>query len=157
MKMRLVLAVLAVLVTLSASAVADLDEVLYQGVVYCLGVDNCPNFATWGGSAAGYVELLEPGGGSVSDYIWVDFTGELWFESKDANGNFGALPPAGLPLLGTLIENGSLQEVDQWFPGGGTRPLFVESPAAVPEPSTLLLFGPAAVFLFNRARRLRRG
>jgi PEP-CTERM motif len=155
MKARLVVGVLAVVVTLSVCAVADLDEVLYQGTLYCVGQDNCQAFATWGGTAAGYVELLEPGGGSVSDYIWVDFTGQLWFESKDANGNFGALPPAGLPLLGTLIENGTLQEVDQFFPGGVTRPLFVESPS-VPEPSTLWLFGPAAIFLFNRARRFRR-
>lgn len=155
MKIRLVLGVLAVVVTLSVCAVADLDEVLYQGNLYCVGIDNCQAFAAWGGSSAGYVELLEPGGGSVSDYIWVDFTGELWFESKDANGGFGALPPAGLPLLGSLIEDGTLQEVDQFFPGGGTRPLFVESPT-VPEPSALMLFGPGAVFLFNRARRFRR-
>ncbi len=161
MKIRLVLGVLAVLVTLSVCAVAGIidDEVLYQGTFYCVGQDDCRAFATWGGTSAGYVELLEPDGKSVSDYIWVDFTGKLWFESDDANGNFAVLPPAGLPLLGSLKEDGTLQEVDQFFPGTGDggRALFVQSvEASTPEPSTLLLFGPAAVFLFNRARRLRR-
>src|SRR5271166_2189884 len=155
MKMRLVLSVFAVLVTLSVCAVAGVidDEVLYKGNLYCVNQDDCQAFATWGGTAAGYVTLLEPDGKTISDYIWVDFTGELWFESDQGGGKFGALPPKGLPFLGSLIEDGTLQEVDQFFPAGVTRPLFVESNPPVPEPSTLLLFGPAAVFLFNRARR----
>lgn len=171
MKTRLVsgvLAVIAAIVALSVCAVAGpsggggpapqgFDEVLYKGQLYCVGVDDCEAFAFWGPTAAGVVELLESPGGPVSDYIWVDFQGNLWFESDD-NGGFGALPPAGLPLLGTLVESGQLQEVDQFFPGGSTRPLFIESvEQQVPEPSTLLLLGPAALFLFNRARRFGRG
>ena len=149
-----VLAVFAVISILSICAVAD--EVVYRDAPYCVGIDDCEAFATWGGTAAGVVELLDSPGGKISDYIWVDFTGKLWFESDNGTGNFAALPPAGLPLLGTLVENGSLQEVDQFFPGGVTRTLFVQSELDTPEPSTLLLFGPAALFLFGRARRFWR-
>ena len=166
MKVRLLLgvfAVLCVVATLSVCAVAQggSDSVLFENKPYCVNNDDCEAFAFWGPTAGGYVELLEPdGSGKVSDYIWVDAKGFLWFESDDDQkcGGFCVLPPAGLPLVGTLVENGTLQEVDQFFPGGVTRPLFVESQEpSVPEPSTLLLFGPAAVFLFNRARRFGRG
>jgi len=166
MKMRLVLGVLgvlAVIATLSICAVAGPegdDSVLFKGNPYCVGLEACPAFAFWGPTATGYVELLEPDGKTVSDYIWVDFTGFLWFESDNENGGFAALPPPGTPFLGSLIEDGTLQEVDQFFPGGVTRPLFVQSSpleGTTPEPSTLLLLGPAAVFLFNRARRFGRG
>jgi hypothetical protein len=163
MKTRLVLGVLVTLAVCSVFAIAGAapaggtDEVLYRGTPYCVNNDDCEAFANWGPTTAGYIELLEPdGSGQVSDYLWVDFTGHLWFESRDPGGTFAALPPAGLPLLGTLVEDGTLQEVDQFFPGGETRPLFVESDSTTPEPSTLLLVGPAAVFLFNRARRLKR-
>jgi hypothetical protein len=150
-----VLAALAVISILSVCAAAD--EVLYRDTPYCVGIDNCQAFAVWGGTAAGYVELLDSPGGKISDYIWVDFQGNLWFESDNGTGQFGALPPAGLPFLGSLVENGQLQEVDQFFPGGVTRPLFIQSELDTPEPSTLLLFGPAALFLFGRARRFWQG
>jgi len=163
MKMRLVLGVVAVLAGFSVCAVADIAgaggpppggefEVLFLGTPYCVsqGGSYCPDFATWGGTAGGYVEFKDPGG-AIDAYLWVDGTGELSF----ASGSALMTPPAGLPLLGIVTEDGTLQEVDQFYPGGVTRPLFVESPT-VPEPSTLLLFGPAAVFLFKRARRFRR-
>lgn len=158
MKVKVSLAVLAVLAVISVLSVCAMaDEVVYRNTPYCVGVDDCEAFASWGGTAAGYVELLDSPGGKIGDYIWVDSQGILWFESDNGTGTFGALPPAGLPLLGTLVENGQLQEVDQFFPGGVTRPLFVQSELDTPEPSTLLLFGPAALFLFGRARRFWRG
>ncbi len=158
-KMTLVLAVMSVLIVLSVCAVADptgTDEVFFEGNAYCIGVDSCPNFATWGGTAGGYVVLYDSDGKTPSDYLWINFDGTMTFESELPGGGFAQLPPAGLPFLGGLVENGSLQEIDQFFPGGVTRPLFIESEVDTPEPSTLLLFGPAAVFLFNRARRFRR-
>ena len=164
MKTRMLLGVLAVIATLSVCALAQSDQVVYKGTPYCVGNEDCEAFAFWGPTPVGYVELLEPdGSGQVSDYIWVDYTGHLWFESDDnpaCGGSFCTTPQLqspGIPLLGTLVENGQLQEVDQFFPAGVTRPLFVQSVEGTPEPSTLLLFGPAAVFLFNRARRFGRG
>jgi len=155
MKVPLSLAVMAVVLALAVGAFASPsgdDSVLYLGQVYCQGLEYCPDFATWGGTAAGYVELLDKDGKTISDYLWVDYSGHLFFESAPLN----TPPPSGLPFLGSLIENGQLQEVDQFFPGGVTRPLFIQS-NDVPEPSTLLLFGPAALFLFGRARRFWRG
>ena len=125
-----VLAVVAVVAMLSVSAVAD--SVLYKNTPYCVGQDDCRSFAEWGPDAAGYVELLDSPGGPVSDYIWVDFEGFLWFESDNGTGKFGALPPAGLPLLGTLVENGQLQDVGVFFEADGTRPLFVQSELDTP-------------------------
>ena len=162
MKMRLILGVMAVLAAFSPCALADLAgaggapggqfEVLFLGTPYCVSQTGsyCPDFAMWGGTAGGYVEFKDMGG-AIDAYLWVDGTGELTF----ASGTKLTTPPAGLPLLGIVTEDGMLDEVDQFYPGGVTRPLYVESPT-VPEPSTLLLFGPAAVFLFNRARRGRR-
>jgi hypothetical protein len=133
------------------------DQVLFQGSPFCVGMEDCRSFAFWGGTAAGYVELTEPNG-QASDYIWVDFSGFLWFESADENGNFAVLPPPGLPKLGQLTEDGTLQQVNQFFPGAQLRPLFVESSPteSVPEPSTLLLVAPAAALLAGRARRFWR-
>ena len=160
MKMRLILAVLAVIATLPTCTVADPtgDEVLFLGLPYCIGQDDCRDFAYWGGTTpAGYVELTEADGVTPSDYLWVDFNGTMTFESELPGGGFAELPPAGLPLFGKLVEDGTLQEVDQFFPGGVNRPLFIESELDTPEPSTLFLIAPAAVFLFNRARRFGRG
>lgn len=164
MKIRAVLGVIAVVATLSICAVAGttdpsggFDEVMFKGQLYCVGVDDCQAFAFWGPTAAGYVELLESPNGPVSDYIWVDFNGFLTFESDDNSGGFAKLPPAGLPFLGSIVENGSLQNISQFFPGSVTRPLEVESTEGTPEPSTILLFGPAALFMFGRARRFWRG
>jgi PEP-CTERM motif-containing protein len=163
MKMRLVLGVIVVLATFSVCAVADLSgvgapppggqfEVEFLGTFYCVSQTGsyCPDFADWGGTAGGYVEFKAPGG-AIDAYLWVDGTGELSF----ASGSAIVTPPAGLPLLGVITEDGKLDEVDEDYPGGVERPLYVESPT-VPEPSTLLLFGPAAVFLFKRARRFGR-
>jgi len=167
MKARLslaALAVLAVVTILPVCAVADLNEsgsapagsqfeVEYLGNFYCQSQSGslCTDFALWGGTAAGYVEFKSPGGG-IDAYLWVDGTGELTF----ASGVDLQAPPAGIPLLGIITEDGTLQQVNQLYPGGLLRPMYVESPT-VPEPSTLLLFGPAALFLFGRARRFWRG
>jgi hypothetical protein len=157
------LGVLAAVLALNLCALGDLDEVLYLGLPYCMGLDDCRNFADWGATPAGYLVLYDADGHTISDYFWVNGNGFMTFESRLPNGGFGELPPANLPFLGGLIENGSLQQVNQFFPGAVQRPLFLESTAdtttpqpATPEPSTLLLFGPAAVFLYGRARRFWR-
>ena len=109
---------LALTLTLSVSASADPtypagsgDSVLFLGQPYCQQQDYCPDFAYWENSPPGYVELTEADG-TPSDYLWVDFKGELTFESSPLN----IPPPAGLPLLGKLVENGAFQEVDRFFP-----------------------------------------
>jgi hypothetical protein len=167
MKMRLSVAVLAVILGLSVCAVADINDlgapsqfsdpsqfqVEYLGNFYCQSPNGsfCPDFADWGGTSAGYIQFDAPGGG-IDAYLWDDGTGFLTF----ASGVALTPPPSGLPLLGIVTEDGTLQQVNQFFPGGVQRPLFVESPV-VPEPSTLLLFGPAALFLFGWTRRFWRG
>ena len=161
MKMKLFLSagVLAAVLALNLCAFADQDEVVFRGNVFCLGIDDCQNFANWGPTAGGYVVLYEADGHTISDYLWINPDGFMTFESDDSSGGFAQLPPAGLPFLGGFIENGSLQEVDFLFPGftGSGRSLLIESKVdTTPEPSTLLLFGPAAVFLFGRARRFWR-
>ena len=151
---------LALTLTLSVSASADPtypagsgDSVLFLGQPYCQQQDYCPDFAYWGNSPPGYVELTEADG-TPSDYLWVDFKGELTFESSPLN----IPPPAGLPLLGKLVENGAFQEVDQFFPAGSNRPLYLQSdpggqltPASpTPESSTLWLFGTGGLVLLGR-------
>ena len=169
MKTPFPLGILAVVLTLTLSAVAspsapsgDIDSVVFLGQTYCLQMDWCPAFAFYGPmtTPTGYVELTEPDG-TPSDYLWVD-QGYLTFESSPLN----VPPPAGLPLLAKLVEDGTLQEIDQFFPAGRSRPLFMqsgtsdgptlESPASgptVPESSTLLLFGAGVGFVYRRARR----
>jgi hypothetical protein len=165
MKMKLFLSagVLAAVLALNLCAFASEqpDEVVFRGNVFCLGVEDCQNFADWGPTAGGYVVLYEADGHTISDYLWINPTGFMTFESDNESGGFAQLPPAGLPFLGGFIENGSLQEVDFLFPGfpGSNRTLFIQSDVVegtTPEPSTLLLFGPAAAFLFGRARRFWR-
>jgi hypothetical protein len=159
MKAPHLLGVIAVLVmSLAVPAVADLapapsqNQVEFLGVFYCQGLDWCPDFAFWGPTAAGYIELTVNGAPDV--YLWVDAQGYLTFEYTPLN----VPPPAGLPLLASIPETGDLQEVNQYFPGGVLRPLYVESQLqSTPEPATLWMFGPVAVFLFNRARRALRG
>jgi hypothetical protein len=167
MKMKVFLAagVLAAVLAVNLCAFADQDEVVYRGNVFCAGVDNCQNFANWGITPPGYVVLYEANGRTISDYLWVNFNGLMTFESDNSSGGFAHLPPPGIPFLGGFIENGLPQEVDFLFPGfsGSGRTLFIESKVdtsngskidnAVPEPSTLLLVGPAALFLLGRARR----
>jgi hypothetical protein len=137
----------------------DVDAVMFRGNIYCLGVGDCRAFATWGSGnaiSAGYVVLTEPDGITPSDYIWVDINGNLWFESDNESGGFAVLPPVYLRKLGTLVENGNLQEVDQYFGASAGRSLFIQSsPAerATPEPLTLLMVGSGAVLLFSRTRR----
>ena len=169
MKAPFPLGILAVVLTLTFSAVAspsapsgDTDSMLFLGQTYCLQMDWCPAFAFYGPmtTPTGYVELIEPDG-TPSDYLWVE-QGYLTFESSPLN----VPPPGGLPLLGKLVEDGTLQEVDQFFPAGRSRPLFMqsgtgsaptlESPASglpIPEPSTLLLFGAGMGLAYHRARR----
>ena len=159
MKLLLSLGVFAAVLALSLPALGgSTDEVLFLGQPFCINQDDCRNFALWGDDTpAGYVVLYEADGHTISDYLWVDpETGLMTFESRLPSGGFAELPPAGLPFFGGAIENGMLEEMNQLFPGGGGRPLFIESGIDTPEPSTLLLLGPAALFLFGRARRLWR-
>ena len=158
------LGVLAVVLSLTLPAVAgsvspdtDIDSVLFLGQTYCLDMDWCPAFAFYGVlTPAGYVELTEPDG-TPSDYLWVDLQGYLTFESTPLTIS----SPPGLPLLGKLVEDGTLQEIDQFFPGGRSRPLFMQSgtddgltsQSSTPELSTVLLFGSAAGVAYQRARR----
>ena len=130
MKAPFPLGILAVVLTLTVSAVAspsapsgDTDSMLFLGQTYCLQMDWCPAFAFYGPmtTPTGYVELIEPDG-TPSDYLWVE-QGYLTFESSPLN----VPPPGGLPLLGKLVEDGTLQEVDQFFPAGRSRPLFMQS------------------------------
>ena len=161
MKMKILLyaGVLAAVLALNLCALAnEFDSVSFEGQVYCLGVEDCRNFASWGPTAGGVFILTEPDG-TPSDYLWVNPDGTMTFESDNESGGFALLPPAGLPVFGTLVEDGTLQQINQFFPGGLGRPLYMQSDVVegtTPEPSTLLLFGPAAVFLFGRARRLWR-
>jgi hypothetical protein len=163
MKMKLFLSagILAAVFALNLCAFADQDEVVFRGHSFCLNIDNCPDFANWGATAADtYVVLYEADGHTISDYLWIDSTGEMTFESDRPDGTFAQTPPAGFLFLGGFTENGSLQEVDFLFPGypGSGRSLLIESKVdtTVPEPSTLLLVGPAALFLFGRTRRFWR-
>jgi hypothetical protein len=163
-KLFLSVGILAAVFALNLCAYASEqpDEVVFRGNVFCLGLEDCQNFANWGPTAAdSYVVLYEADGVTVSDYLWIDSTGRMTFESDNESGGFAELPPPGFVFLGGLIEDGTLQEVDQFFPGsvGSNRRLFIQSDVVegtTPEPSTLLLFGPAAVFLFGRARRFWR-
>jgi hypothetical protein len=154
--------VLAVVFALSLCAVAESeDQVVFRGHTFCLGLEDCPHFADWGPTAGGVVILFEADGVTPSDYLWMTPDGFMTFESDNESGGFARLPPAGLPVVGTLIENGDFQEIDFFFPGfpGSNRTLTILSDnvgGTTPEPSTLLLFGPAAVFLFSRARRFWR-
>jgi hypothetical protein len=170
MKIKVLLSagVLAAILALNLRAAADSDEVLFEGQTFCYGMDDCRNFAVWGpGTGArsiGYVVLYEADGRTISDYLWVDINGLMTFESDLPSGGFAELPPAYLRKLGGLIENGSPQQINQFFPGGVGKPLFIESKidttastvVTTPEASTLLLFGPAALFLFGRAQRFWR-
>jgi hypothetical protein len=158
MKDPLSLHVLAVMVILAVCAVADTSEapgsggeVLFLGQIYCQQMQYCPSFSYWGNSPPGYVELTKTDG-TPSDYLWVDFKGQMTFESNPLN----VPPPAGLPLLGKLVDNGSFQEVDQFFPAGSNRPLFLEDSSSqlvpgssTPEPSTLWLLGSGGLILFG--------
>ena len=165
MKVSLRLGALAVVLTLTISAGAVLsspddgtDLVVFLGQTYCLDMDWCPDFAFYGtGTPTGYVELTDPNG-TPTDYLWVDFQGNMTFESSPLTIS----PPAGLPLLGQLVETGTLQEVDQFIPAGRSRPLFINggsdqdritSQSSAPDPPTLLLLGSAAGLAYRRARR----
>ena len=154
----------AVALTLSVSASAGSiepsgsgGEVLFLGQLYCVQQQYCPDFAYWGNTPPGYVELTDANG-TPTDYLWVDTEGEMTFETSPLN----IPPPAGLPLLGKLVENGMFQEVDQFFPAGSNRPLYIQGSSSeqmtltpsTPEPSTLWMFG-AGGFAFLRRLRLR--
>jgi hypothetical protein len=161
MKASLILAVIAFVLALNLCAFADQDEVIFRGNVFCLGVDDCRDFANWGPTAGNsYVVLYDADGHTISDYLWIDSSGLMTFQSELPGGGFAELPPAGSLFLGGLIETGSPQEVDVFFPGfpGSGRTLLIASKVdtTTPEPSTLLLLGPAALFLFGRARRFWR-
>ena len=104
----------------SNQPVGSSELVVYRSTPYCLDTPYCPDFAFWGHSPPGYITLTH--GGKPVVYLWVDVTGLLTFECSPLN----VPPPRGLPLLGTLVDNGMLQEVDQFFPQGGDRSLFVQ-------------------------------
>lgn len=117
--------VLALTVSLSASSSgpgSSDDSVLFMGQIYCEQLQYCPDFAFWGNSPSGYVELTKADG-TPTDYLWVDISGQMTFESSPLK----IRPPAGLPLVGTLVADGTYQEVDQFFPAGSNRPLFIQS------------------------------
>jgi hypothetical protein len=163
-KMTLVLGVIGVLMTLSICAVAGISndvgvfEVVFLGNAYCVSQTGSycevDTPGIWGGTAAGYISLFDPNG-TLDAYLWTDGDSDIWF----ASGDKIVPPPAGLPYLGSMTEDGSLQTVTQFWPGGwDSRLLQVESPVGTtPEPSTLLLVGPAAAFLLSRIRRFGRG
>jgi hypothetical protein len=164
MKALLHLLSLAITLTLSVTASAGYIDpsssdgaVLFLGQLYCEQQQYCPNFAYWGTTPPGYVELTAADG-TPTDYLWVDTQGEMTFEASPLN----IPPPAGLPLLGKLVEDGTFQEVDQFFPAGSNRPLYIQDRSgeqmtlgpSTPEPSTLWMFG-ASGFAFLGRRRLR--
>ena len=143
----------------SASPSGELEYVVFLGQTYCLGMEWCPNFAFYGAltTPVGYIELTDSSG-APTDYLWIDYQGNMTFESSPLNNP----PPPGLPLLGQLVETGTLQEVDQFIPGGRGRPLFINgggdqdgitSQSSAPDPPTLLLLGSAAGLAYRRARR----
>jgi hypothetical protein len=143
----------------SASPSGEPDYVLFLGQTYCLGMDWCPDFAFYGATTTpvGYVELTDASGAPI-DYLWIDYQGNMTFESSPLNNP----PPPGFPLLGQLVETGKLQEVDQFIPAGRSRPLFINgggyqdgiaSQSSAPDPPTLLLLGSAAGLAYRRARR----
>jgi hypothetical protein len=143
----------------SASPSGDPQYVVFLGQTYCLGLDWCPDFAYYGPltTPVGYVELTNASGVPI-DYLWIDYHGNMTFESSPLDNP----PPPGLPLFGQLVETGTLQEVDQFFPGGRGRPLFIDggsgrdgitSQTSAPDPPTLLLLGSAAGLGFCRVRR----
>lgn len=131
--------------------------VLFLGQLYCEQQQYCPDFAYWGTTPPGYVELTDANG-TPTDYLWVDTKGEMTFETNPLS----IPPPAGLPLLGKLGDDGKFQEVDQFFPAGSNRPLYIEGSSSeqmtlapsTPEPSTLWMFGAGVVVLSGW--RLRR-
>ena len=99
------------------------DSVLFLGEPYCVQMDWCPTFAFYGSSTpVGYVELTDSEGDPIA-LLWVDGNGLMTFESSPLK----VPPPAGLPLLGALVANGRLQEVDQFFPAGASRSLFMQT------------------------------
>lgn len=159
------LRVLVVLLVLTVPAFAGLanpsgdpDYVVFLGQTYCLGIDWCPNFAFYGrATPIGYVELTDTSG-APTDYLWIDYQGNMTFESNPLNNP----PPSSLPLLGQLVETGTPQEVDQFFPAGQSRPLFINggsthdgmtSQSSAPDPPSLWLLGSAAGLVYRRARR----
>ncbi len=165
MKLPLALGILTSILTLTISAVASpsvpssgIDSVVFLGQTYCVQMPWCPNFAFYGPitTPTGYVELTTSAGDPTA-YLWVDRQGSMTFEANPLNFP----PPPGLPLLGQLVDDGTLQEIDQFFPAGRSRPLFMQaatddglvSQPAVPEPSTLLLLASAAGLAYSRGRR----
>lgn len=90
MKALLFLHSLAITLALSGSAAAGPSEssasdgaVLFLGQLYCEQQQYCPNFAYWGTTPPGYVELTTADG-TPSDYLWVDTKGEMTFETSSS-------------------------------------------------------------------------
>ncbi len=129
MKVLRSMGVLAIVLTLAGSVIANpsrpsggTDSVLFLGQLYCIQMLWCPTFAFYGASTpVGYVELTTADGAPTA-YLWIDHRGFITFECRSLN----VPPPVGLPLLGMLVDDGRLQEIDQFFPAGASRPLFIQ-------------------------------
>jgi hypothetical protein len=110
------------------------------------------------------IVFYEPGPAGTnyvpSDAIWIQ-AGHLYFES-DVNNQLTFLPAAIPVIHAPVVEDGTLQDVGQYFQGAGGVPLFgpnvlyVQSDVEVPEPSSiaLLVLGGIAVCLRRRSTYL---
>jgi hypothetical protein len=164
MKARCVVAVLAALFTFTACAFAN-DLVYLQGTLVCSLPDIntgefCPAFAgpfAWIPDQE--VKLFDPGTQTLSDVLYVH--DHFFYFVSDKNG---VINDPGFFVVKGLDETGNLQNVGQYLfytqsppPGFPELLLQVESTPDIttPEPSTILLVGPALLYL-SRIRRFRR-
>jgi hypothetical protein len=168
MKPWFVLATLAAISTFTACAVADnltnqdlSDEVRLQGQIVCSipegGDEFCPAFAgPFDYLPNEEIQLFEPGTDQLSDVLYVQ-DHFLYFVS-DVDG---VIHDPGFFVVKKLDETGEFQEVGQYLldthtPPGPTFVLEVKSDLEqVPEPSTILLAGPALLYFARKSRLWR--